>query len=84
MHTEARPGGATRFATIEELERWVRSASDEEIVAVYEDSGTLSPAREDYGKELIEAAKARLEQAKAVSRRAKASARAHAAATAAG
>jgi hypothetical protein len=62
--TEARPEGMTRFATVEELEQWVLSASDEEIVAVYEDSGVLSSEREEYGKELIEAARVRLEDSR--------------------
>jgi hypothetical protein len=66
--TEARPEATTRFATVEELEQWVMSASDEEIVAVYEDSGVLSSERAEYGKELIEAAKARLEDSQVPSR----------------
>jgi hypothetical protein len=66
--TEAQPEATTRFATVEELEQWVMSASDEEIVAVYEGSGILSSEREEYGKELIEAAKARLEDSQVPSR----------------
>ena len=66
--TEARPEVMTRFATVEELEQWVTSASDEEIVAIYEHSGVLSSEREEYGKELIEAAKARLEDSQVTSR----------------
>ena len=66
--TEAQPGAMTRFATVEELEQWVLSASDDEIVAMYEGSGMLSSEREDYGKELIEAAKARLEDSPVTSR----------------
>ena len=66
--TEARPEGMTRFATVEELEHWVLSASDEEIVAVYEDSGVLSSEREEYGKELIEAARVRLEDSRVTTR----------------
>ena len=58
----------TRFATVEELEQWVLSASDEEIVAVYEDSGVLSSEREEYGKELIEAARVRLEDSQLTAR----------------
>lgn len=65
---EARPEAMTRFATVEELEQWVMSASDDEIVAMYEGSGILSSEREEYGKELIEAAKARLEEAQGTSR----------------
>ena len=66
--TEAQPEAMTRFATVEELEQWVLSASDDEIVAMYEGSGMLSSEREDYGKELIEAAKARLEDSPVTSR----------------
>jgi hypothetical protein len=68
VHTEARPEAMTRFATVEELEQWVLSASDEEIVAVYEDSGVLSSEREEYGKELIEAAMVRLEDSQLTAR----------------
>ena len=51
----------SRFSTVEELEDWVRSATDEEIVAMFESSGPLTEERAEYGRGLIEAAKARLE-----------------------
>ena len=67
MDTEIQPGAGARFATVEDLERWVMSASDEEIVALYEASGSLSLEREAYGRELIDAARARLDDADASS-----------------
>lgn len=59
--TAERPRVAPRFATVEELEQWVLSASDADIVAIYEESGTLPLAGAAYGRELIEAARARLD-----------------------
>jgi hypothetical protein len=61
MTTQPEPG--SRFTTVEELEQWVAEATDEEIVAMYEESVVLSAERAEYGKELIEAAKARLDDA---------------------
>lgn len=63
MLAETRPEPGPRFSTLEELERWVSSATDEEIVAMFESAGPLSADRAEYGKGLIEAAKSRLEVA---------------------
>lgn len=63
-----------RFRTVEELKQWVAAATDDEIVAMYEDNFVLSPQQAEYGKELIEAAKIRLEESERMSSEATAAA----------
>ena len=61
MSVTVQPEAEARFSTVEEMEQWVASATDGEIVAMYADSIVLSPQQAEYGRELIQAAKARLE-----------------------
>lgn len=63
-----------RFSTVEELMQWVVAATDDEIVAMYEDNIVLSPQQAEYGKELIAAAKVRLEESERLSSEATAAA----------
>ena len=50
-----------RFSSAEDLITWVQSASDEEIVALYEQGAISTPERVAYGRMLVAEARAKLE-----------------------